>query len=51
VVVGFLGWIGSLLGLIVGTFRQEGARRGKGVFWLGFSVLCFILWLVGMINA
>ena len=51
VVIGFLGWIGGLLGLVVGIFKQEGARRGKGVLWLGFSVFCFILWLIGMINA
>jgi len=51
VVIGFLGWIGSLMGLIVVIFKQGEARRGKGVFWLGSSLLCFILWLVGMINA
>lgn len=52
VVMGFLGWVGSLIGLIVVTFRGEGVRGGKGVvIWLGFAVLCFILWLVGMIKA
>jgi hypothetical protein len=51
VVVGFLGWIGSLIGLIMVTFRQGVVRNGKGVFWLGFSFLCFVLWLVGMTKA
>jgi len=51
VVTGFLGWIGSLIGLIMVTFRQRGVRGGKGIFWLGFSFLCFILWLVSMTKA
>jgi hypothetical protein len=51
VVIGFLGWIGSLIGLITATFRQGGDRGGKGILWLGSSLLCFILWLVGMTNA
>jgi hypothetical protein len=51
VVIAFLGWIGSLTRLIVVTFRQEEARRGKGIFWLGISLLCFTLWLVGMAKA
>ncbi|MCU0597373.1 MAG: hypothetical protein MUC98_18180 [Desulfobacterota bacterium] len=51
VVTSFLGWIGSLLGLIVATFRQGETRRGKGILWLGFSFLCFVLWLLGMAKA
>jgi hypothetical protein len=51
VVIGFLGWIGSLIGLIMVTFRQGVLRDGKGIFWLGFSLLCFVLWLVGMTKA
>lgn len=51
VVIGFLGWIGSLIGLITVTFRPGEDRRGKGLLWFGFSLLCFILWLVGMTNA
>ena len=51
VVIGFLGWIGSLIGLITVTFRPGEDRRGKGILWFGFSLLCFILWLVGMTNA
>jgi hypothetical protein len=51
VVIGFLGWIGSLIGLILVAFRQGSVRDGKGIFWLGFSFLCFILWLVGMTKA
>ena len=50
-VLGFLGWVGSLVGLIVAIFRQEEARRGRVVIWLGFAALCFILWLAGMIKA
>jgi hypothetical protein len=51
VVIGFLGWIGGLIGLIVGTFRLGGFRGGKGIVWLGFAVLCFILWIAGMVKA
>lgn len=51
VVIGFLGWIGSLIGLITVAFRPGGDRRGKSILWLGSSLLCFILWLVGMTNA
>jgi hypothetical protein len=51
VVIGFLGWIGSLIGLIVGTFKRGGFRPGKGIIWLGFSFLCFILWVAGMVKA
>ncbi len=51
VVIGFLGWVGSLLGLILVLFRQGEVRGSKGIFWFGFSFLCFILWLVGMTKA
>ena len=51
VVIGFLGWIGSLLGLILVLFRQGEVRGGKGIFLFGFSLLCFILWLVSMTKA
>ena len=51
VVIAFLGWIGSLVALIMTTFRQEEVRGGRRLFWLGFSFLCFILWLVGMAKA
>lgn len=51
VVIGFLGWIGSLLGLILVLFRQGEVRGGKGIFLFGFSFLCFILWLVSMTKA
>jgi len=51
VVIGFLGWVGSLLGLILVLFRQGEVRGSKGIYWFGFSFLCFILWLVGMTKA
>jgi hypothetical protein len=51
VVIGFLGWIGSLIGLIIGPFRYGGMRSGKGFTWLGVCVLCFILWILGMVKA
>jgi len=51
VVICFLGWIGSLLGLILVLFGQGEVRGRRGVFWFGFSFLCFILWLVSMAKA
>jgi hypothetical protein len=51
VVIGFLGWIGSLIGLIVVTFKRGGVRTGNGIIWLGFSFLCFVLWVAGMVKA
>jgi hypothetical protein len=51
VVLGFLGWVGCLLGLILLTFRQVGFRSGRCIVWFGFSSLCFILWLIGMAKA
>jgi hypothetical protein len=50
VVTSFLGWIGSLLGLIVVLFKEGEARR-RGIYWLGLFSLCFVLWLVGMASA
>lgn len=51
VVIGFLGWIGSLIGLVIGTPVQGGVRRRRRVMWLAFAVLWFILWIAGMIKA
>jgi hypothetical protein len=51
VVISFLGWIGSLLGLILVLFREREVCRSKGIYWLGLFFLCFILWLVGMAKA
>ena len=51
VVFGFLGWIGGLIALVVETFGKGGYRYSKTVPWLSFSVLCFILWVVGMVKA
>jgi hypothetical protein len=51
VVFGFLGWIGGLIALIVKTFGKGGYRYSKSAPWLGFSLLCFILWIAGMVKA
>ena len=51
VVLGFLGWIGGLIGFIVQTFGKGGHRHTPIILWLGFSALCFILWITGMVKA
>jgi len=54
VVVGFLGWIGSVLGFIVCVFRKD--RRDKKPFyenlvWVSLIVAFGVLWFAGMVMA
>jgi hypothetical protein len=54
VVLGFLGWVGSVIGLIL---RVLGPGRGSGnpgvsvIRWAGLIVIFFILWIWGMFKA
>ena len=51
---GFLGWIGAMLGLILFAFKGTGRLRilkGRAVLWGSLALICFALWLVGIMKA
>jgi hypothetical protein len=51
VVFGFLGWIGSLAGFILGVFGKEkrsGGNVRRAVLWIGLTTIFFGLWILGM---
>lgn len=52
--VGFLGWIGSVIGFIMFSLRKE--REGKTpasskLLWMVPALVFFILWIIGMMKA
>lgn len=52
--IGFLGWIGSVIGFIM--FACKGDRKVKlsvsqGVAWASLALIFFALWIVGMMKA
>lgn len=52
--IGFLGWIGSVMGFIMFACKGDQKVRlsaSRGVVWAGLAVMFFALWLVGMIKA
>jgi len=52
--VGFLGWVGSLLGFIYVTWGPKtgsGKPRYKSLFLIGLASGCFVIWIVGMMKA
>ncbi len=52
--IGFLGWIGSVVGFIMFGLRpeNEGRNRASSNFlWIILAVVFFILWIVGMMKA
>jgi hypothetical protein len=51
---GFLGWIGSVIALIMSGFRTLYGKRifnASNLKWLGLWAVCFSAWIVGMIKA
>jgi hypothetical protein len=54
VVLGLLGWIGSLLGYarwVLGKEKRSGGRMPRAALWIGLAVLFFALWILGMVFA
>lgn len=52
--IGFLGWIGSVLGLIVtGIGRPKESKPSSALIggWLALAVTGFVLWILGMVRA
>ncbi len=52
--IGFLGWIGSVIGFIMFGLRPEnegGNRASLNFLWIMLAVVFFILWIVGMMKA
>jgi hypothetical protein len=52
--IGFLGWIGSVIGFIM--FACKGDRKvrllaSQGVAWASLALIFFALWIVGMMKA
>ena len=54
VVLGLLGWIGSLLGCarwVLGKEKRSGGRMPRAALWIGLAILFFALWILGMVFA
>jgi len=52
--IGFLGWVGSILCLIMFPLRNREGRKKRKIsilIWIGFVVVFFTLWIVGMMRA
>ena len=51
---GFLGWVGSVIALIMREFRGSGGNRilnASNLKWIGLWAVCFAAWIVGMVMA
>jgi hypothetical protein len=52
VVLAFLGWIGCTVGFIFGAFQKQGRfDNKKALIWGSAVVVCYALWVVGMMKA
>lgn len=50
--IGFWGWIGSVFGFIWFGMLESGALvRRRALAWSGLFVVCYALWIVGLLNA
>ena len=52
--IGFLGWIGSVIGFIMFTLRHKREskhRRSSTYLWLSLTAVFFTIWIVGMMKA
>jgi hypothetical protein len=52
--IGFLGWIGSMLGFIMFAYQGNGKaalRTSRGLGWGGLALIFFALWIIGMVKA
>ncbi|MBI2059640.1 MAG: hypothetical protein HYT87_07710 [Nitrospirae bacterium] len=51
-VSGFFGWIGCVFGFIWFAMEESGKlRRRRALGWSGAFVLCYALWIVGLLRA
>jgi hypothetical protein len=51
---GFLGWIGSVMGFIAFALKRDEQLRistSRGVWWGSTTLICFALWVLGMMKA
>jgi len=52
VVLSFLGWIGCTVGFIFGAFEKDNRfNNKKALYWGSTVVVCYALWVIGMMNA
>jgi len=52
--VGFLGWIGSVIGLLLSAHKGKQEARfltSRAIAWETLTLIFFILWVVGMMKA
>jgi hypothetical protein len=52
--LGLLGWVGSTIGFILFACKGNGTwriSRAPGLLWGSLALVCFALWLVGMMKA
>jgi hypothetical protein len=52
--IGFLGWIGSVIGLIMFALKRKGAGKllsSLSLPWAGLALVFFALWIVGLFKA
>lgn len=52
--IGFLGWIGSVIGFIIFILGRKGEGRYlhyPAFIWIGLTFIFFALWVVGMMKA
>jgi hypothetical protein len=52
--VGFLGWLGSVTGFLAHALSGEKAswlRLKPAIFWGTLVILCFTMWIIGMVKA
>ena len=51
--IGFLGWVGSVIGLIMFALKRKGEAKPVTSLspWVGLALIFFALWIVGMIKA
>ncbi|MFH2013090.1 MAG: hypothetical protein ABIJ37_10375 [Pseudomonadota bacterium] len=50
--IGFIGWIGCVIGYIFRVFTGEKGFNGKrALFWGGFIIIFYSMWIVGMMRA
>ena len=52
--IGFLGWIGSVIGFIMLRVRHEKESENRAslkLLWITLTVVFFIFWIIGMMKA
>ncbi|MFC1868337.1 hypothetical protein ACFL0H_09410 [Thermodesulfobacteriota bacterium] len=52
--IGFLGWIGTILGLIISKVspgKEPESQVLKNIKWAGIIIVFYTMWIMGMVNA